>query len=142
MSTIFSSTFSRVSNSDFENVALFINSITSKKEIKDIFITVSSTKESNSFWEMDVYPIISSNGTLIPTKLIDGSHLEQNSAQLYSFPIISSSIFSRTILLPSNTLEFSTNAPVQGLNPGEAILLKRTSKDNGKVTISFRWSEV
>lgn len=139
---MFKSTFSKLSSSESEDFLLFVNPKNSKKTAKLTFLTLEDNKSENSNWEFYMNPTIVSNGTLIPTTKLDRLHPDTNFIKLYTGPtIVFYPIPFRKFSLPANNQETSTNIPTEQLEPGESILLKRTSKIKGKITATWLWEE-
>lgn len=138
---MFKSIFTTNSNNTPDNICLFKNSTNSLKAGKLLYFKIDSDKSEDITFEIYVNQSITSNGTLVTTKKLDTYYSDTNSILFYRNPVVVLNIPVRKFLLSSNTKEFSTNLPVEQLDPGQSILVRKITKSLGKLTITLTWEE-
>lgn len=138
---MFRSVLTKKASGTTENLCLLINPIGNTNSAKFIFFNLEFDSKDNSIWEIYRNQTIVSNGTLINTVKLDGT--ATNTIELYKNPtIISFGRFVRKFMLPTSTKEFSTNAPIARLEPGDSLILRRISDNTGNIINTWIWQEI
>lgn len=138
---MFQSTVSKIESGEEEEFCLLVNPSGNTKIASDIFHKLTTSGKATK-WRVYVKPTVTSNGTAQTVVDDNGTTTALNTVSLYKSPTVTSyGTKVREFTVPKGPLRYYSNTPYIELQPGDSLLLRRTTKGCGTITTIFQWTE-